>query len=209
MEFHERLKELRSQKGISQSKLADAIHISRSAVAKWENGLGLPNEASLSLLADYFNVSVQDLTEDRDVDKKIVVKNMLIGKQRKIIILLSVVLTAIILIMVAYFVPVFREYVFPFTLGLILILLGIFNMQGNIASVHWYNRRRVKKEDQKAYCIVIGLGTALIGCGIVIFSILMCFYYPKWLEYCPPAVMIVGLGMMVFAQFKYNRGFFN
>lgn len=40
MEFSERLKELRSEKGISQAKLAADIHISRSAVAKWENGLG-------------------------------------------------------------------------------------------------------------------------------------------------------------------------
>ena len=41
MEFSEKLKELRSEKGISQAKLAVDIHISRSAVAKWENGLEL------------------------------------------------------------------------------------------------------------------------------------------------------------------------
>ena len=44
MEFSEKLKELRSEKGISQAKLAADIHISRSAVAKWENGLGLPEK---------------------------------------------------------------------------------------------------------------------------------------------------------------------
>ena len=48
MEFSERLKELRSEKGISQAKLAADIHISRSAIAKWENGLGLPNDESLN-----------------------------------------------------------------------------------------------------------------------------------------------------------------
>ena len=47
MEFSEKLKELRQQKGVSQTKLAADIHISRSAVAKWENGLGLPSEDSL------------------------------------------------------------------------------------------------------------------------------------------------------------------
>ena len=50
MEFSEKLKELRMQKGISQTKLAEDIHISRSAVAKWENGLGLPNDEYLQLL---------------------------------------------------------------------------------------------------------------------------------------------------------------
>ncbi|MBQ3041228.1 MAG: helix-turn-helix transcriptional regulator, partial [Clostridia bacterium] len=58
MEFSEKLKELRSEKGISQAKLAADIHISRSAVAKWENGLGLPNDESLKLLADYFGITI-------------------------------------------------------------------------------------------------------------------------------------------------------
>ena len=39
MQFNERLKELRLKKGISQAELAKAIFVSRSAVAKWENGL--------------------------------------------------------------------------------------------------------------------------------------------------------------------------
>ena len=47
MEFGTKLKELRATKGVSQAKLAADIHISRSAVAKWENGLGLPNDESL------------------------------------------------------------------------------------------------------------------------------------------------------------------
>ena len=61
MTFSEKLKQLRSQKGVSQTQLAADIHISRSAVAKWENGLGMPNDASLQLLAAYFGVSVEDL----------------------------------------------------------------------------------------------------------------------------------------------------
>ena len=52
MEFSEKLRQLRNEKGISQTKLAADIHISRSAVAKWENGLGLPNDDSLKLLAN-------------------------------------------------------------------------------------------------------------------------------------------------------------
>lgn len=57
MEFKDKLKTLRKEKGISQQTLADAIFISRSAVAKWENGLGLPNETSLNALAAYFRVN--------------------------------------------------------------------------------------------------------------------------------------------------------
>lgn len=41
MEFGTKLKELRATKGVSQAKLAADIHISRSAVAKWENGFSI------------------------------------------------------------------------------------------------------------------------------------------------------------------------
>lgn len=56
MEFKNKLKELRKQKGISQQALADAIFVSRSAVAKWENGLGYPSQDSLDALTGFFGV---------------------------------------------------------------------------------------------------------------------------------------------------------
>lgn len=63
--FKDKLKELRQNKNISQATLADKIYVSRSAVAKWEQGRGLPTEESLKLLCEYFNV-----TEDELLDKK-------------------------------------------------------------------------------------------------------------------------------------------
>ena len=50
MNFANKLKELRQKKGISQAKLAKDIYVSRSAIAKWENGLGIPSDESLELL---------------------------------------------------------------------------------------------------------------------------------------------------------------
>ena len=86
MEFSEKLRELRVQKNISQAKLAADIHISRSAVAKWENGLGLPNDESLKLLADYFGVAVDELITDKTNEEVLVSKNKTIDQQKKIII---------------------------------------------------------------------------------------------------------------------------
>ena len=74
MEFSEKLKELRSEKGISQAKLAADIHISRSAVAKWENGLGLPSDESLKMLAEYFGVGVGELLPDKSNEEILVEK---------------------------------------------------------------------------------------------------------------------------------------
>lgn len=89
MDFSHKLKELRKARGISQVELADALHVSRSAVAKWENGLGMPGKESLSILADYFGVSKGDLMADSkdesnkskmsDRDKRIIARGAIIS----------------------------------------------------------------------------------------------------------------------------------
>ena len=45
MEFRERLKKLREERKLSQSGLARQIYVSRSAVAKRENGSGFPGKS--------------------------------------------------------------------------------------------------------------------------------------------------------------------
>ena len=74
MEFGKKLKRLRQEKGLSQQKLADMIYVSRSAVAKWENGLGLPSEESYRALAEIFGVS-KDFFRMDDPEQIIVEKN--------------------------------------------------------------------------------------------------------------------------------------
>ena len=61
MELREKLRKLRTGRGLSQQELADGIFVSRSAVAKWENGLGLPSDASREALAEFFGVPAADL----------------------------------------------------------------------------------------------------------------------------------------------------
>ena len=58
MDFKDKLKALRNESKLSQQALADAIHISRSAIAKWENGLGLPSPDALESLINFFGVPV-------------------------------------------------------------------------------------------------------------------------------------------------------
>lgn len=69
MEFKEKLKKLRTDNGLSQEALADAVHISRSAIAKYENGNGNPSEETLKALAVYFGVEVDELRSDQAVRK--------------------------------------------------------------------------------------------------------------------------------------------
>lgn len=61
MEFHEKLQELRKQKGMTQEELAEALFVSRTAISKWESGRGYPNIESLKAIAKFFSVSLDDL----------------------------------------------------------------------------------------------------------------------------------------------------
>lgn len=61
MEFHEKLQELRKQRGITQEDLARSLFVSRTAVSKWESGRGYPSIDSLKVLSKYYGVSIDEL----------------------------------------------------------------------------------------------------------------------------------------------------
>ena len=61
MIFGERLKELRTERKISQMELANATGISQSAIAKWELGRTEPSASALIKLSAYFSESVDYL----------------------------------------------------------------------------------------------------------------------------------------------------
>ncbi len=74
MEFKENLKQMRMQKGLTQAQLAEKLFVSRSTVAKWENGLGLPNPESMATLEKLFDIGASELAT-KEPEKVIVKKN--------------------------------------------------------------------------------------------------------------------------------------
>lgn len=52
---------LRKQKGITQETLAAEMGVTVGAVSKWENGMTLPDIQMLCSLADYFDVTTDEL----------------------------------------------------------------------------------------------------------------------------------------------------
>ena len=66
MEFKDRLKQLRSMKGMSQVVLAEKVDISKSAIGAYETGDRMPGRDALRKLADFFNVSPSYMMGEND-----------------------------------------------------------------------------------------------------------------------------------------------
>ena len=80
------------------------------------------------------------------------------------------------------------ENIIMLILGVFISVVGIVNIKGNISTIHSYNRRKVKEEDIPKYGKTVGTGTLIIGISLV--------------------AVIVGLGFILYGQFKYNKGIF-
>lgn len=55
--FAERLKEIRTERNVSSTTLADAIGVAHSAISMWENKLRVPSADNVYKIAQYFGVS--------------------------------------------------------------------------------------------------------------------------------------------------------
>jgi transcriptional regulator with XRE-family HTH domain len=95
MEFKENLRRLRMEKGLTQAQLAEKLFVSRSTVAKWENGLGLPNPESMSMLESLFDISASELATKEP-------EEVIVKKNQKLRIVVSVILWSLFLVLFIY-----------------------------------------------------------------------------------------------------------
>ena len=61
----EKISELRKGKKMTQEQLAEIMHVSSQAVSKWENDLSIPDLPILVQLADYFQVSLDEIVRSQ------------------------------------------------------------------------------------------------------------------------------------------------
>lgn len=59
--FHENLKALRKDRGLSQEDLAARLHVVRQTISKWEKGLSVPDAEMLLRLAEVLDTTVSRL----------------------------------------------------------------------------------------------------------------------------------------------------
>ena len=87
--FADKLKKLRSSKSITQAELAETINVSRSLVAKWEQGKAIPTEECLEKIGEFFSENPNSLISNHELRDN----NRKVKKDYKhIIIALSVVI---------------------------------------------------------------------------------------------------------------------
>ena len=67
MTFGEKLKVARQKANLSQEQFSKKLHVSRSAVAKWETDNGMPDIENLKSISQLLSVSVDYLLDDGDV----------------------------------------------------------------------------------------------------------------------------------------------
>lgn len=56
------IRTLRIEKEMKQNTLADELNISRQTISAYERGISLPDIYSLMRIADYFGISLDELT---------------------------------------------------------------------------------------------------------------------------------------------------
>ena len=91
--------------------------------------------------------------------------------------------------------------------GLLLSVMGIVNMTGDIGTIHSYNRRKIREEDIPKYGKAVGVGTLIIGISLVI-AFIATFWKEELVAFILLPAIVAGLALILYAQFKYNRGIF-
>ncbi|KAA8348131.1 helix-turn-helix domain-containing protein [Leuconostoc mesenteroides] len=79
----ERIKELRTQKKLTQSELAELVNTSRVTISRIESDIRNPSFAMLSLIADALDTTVDYLQGKTDTPTKTIDSNVNTGDENK------------------------------------------------------------------------------------------------------------------------------
>ena len=69
MEIGERLKNARSEHGLTQEQVAEELGVSRQSISNWENNRSYPDIVSVIKLSDLYSISLDELLKE---DKKMI-----------------------------------------------------------------------------------------------------------------------------------------
>ena len=106
-------------------------------------------------------------------------------------------------------------FILSIAIGLLIVVIGIFNTQGHISMLHSYHRKRVREEDKVPFGRLVGLGMIIIGVSVMINGALSIVALLKKSDvYLTVGTVIMIIGLIVgtviafYAMKKYNKGIF-
>lgn len=67
MTLGEKIQSYRKEKGMSQEQFAELFHVSRQAVSKWELNQMIPDIEKIIDIADYFEITVDELIREKEL----------------------------------------------------------------------------------------------------------------------------------------------
>ncbi len=92
MEIEKKLKEARTNAGLTQEQVAEKIMVSRQTISNWENGKSLPDIVSIIKLSDLYQISLDELLKgDTKMNEKIE-KDVKVAKNNKRLIFATAIL---------------------------------------------------------------------------------------------------------------------
>lgn len=124
MKIGEKLKRARIDANMTQEALAEKLAVSRQTISNWENGRSYPDIASIIVLSDVYNMTLDSLLKgDEEIIKHLKESTDTVKSNKRMVI--SLIIFAIFLflacLVVAYrFLPVPRGLV----LGVVILIAG-------------------------------------------------------------------------------------
>lgn len=171
MEFHEKLQQLRKNRGLTQEELAESLFVSRTAISKWESGRGYPSIDSLKEISNFFSVSIDDLLSG---DKLISIaeKENKTNMQSMCDLLIGMIdICAILLIVLPLYPYMINGYIYSVNLleytqnnsvvrASYWILFVCMIVSGTVKCI--FNQRKIKKGQKTLTLVSIGLGIVVV-----------------------------------------------
>ncbi|MFW5780708.1 MAG: helix-turn-helix domain-containing protein [Bacillota bacterium] len=213
--FGDFLYELRKEKGMTQSQLADKLGLTNKAISKWETGEAYPDTAHLVPLAKIFSITVDELLNGarRETNHQFspeeemkLLKPMTKTEIRGAVTGISLIMTGALILIVLALANV--------SYGLYVSILLAFVSAGVFIIMHSANKRKVRSgelsSEDEAKGVKIGLNIA-IGVGIVIFSIIPLVALSaagfSTIVYLPPflAIAIIGVIRIIISGMMYSN----
>lgn len=108
-----------------------------------------------------------------------------------------------------------ESFIITTLVGILLVVIGVINLQGNISLLHSYHRKRVAPEDVKPLGKRVGAGMLICGGASFFYGLFSLIHefakHPVFLG-IGAAILFVGIAVGLFIQLKaiikYNKGLF-